>query len=60
MCVGRGSVWVANSGSGTVSRIDPVRGRVVATIQVPRRPNRIATDGRSVWATFLGPPPGDD
>lgn len=60
VCVGRGSVWVANSGSGTVSRIDPASGRVTATIQVPARPNRIATDGRSVWATFLGPPPGDD
>ena len=58
--VGRGSVWVANSGSRTVSRIDPVSGRVTATIRVPSRPNRIATDGRSVWATFLGPPPGED
>ena len=56
----RGSVWVANSGSGTVSRIDPTSGRVAATIEVPARPNRIATDGRSVWATFLGPPPGGD
>jgi len=60
VCVGRGSVWVANSGSGTVSRIDPATGRVAATIRVPRRPNRIATDGRSVWATFLGAPPGGD
>lgn len=60
VCVGRRSVWVANSGSGTVSRIDPATGRVAATIRVPRRPNRIATDGRSVWATFLGPPPGGD
>ena len=56
VCVGHGAVWVANSGSASVSRIDPARGRVVATIRVPARPNRIASDGRSVWATFLGPP----
>lgn len=60
VCVSPGAVWVANSGSGTVSRIDPATDRVVATIEVPKRPNRIATDGRSVWATFLGQPPDGD
>lgn len=60
VCVSPGAVWVANSGSGTVSRIDPTTGRVAATVQVPTRPNRIATDGRSVWATFLGRPPDGD
>jgi streptogramin lyase len=56
VCVAHGAVWVANSGSASVSRIDAARGRVVATIRVPPRPNRIASDGRSVWATFLGRP----
>jgi YVTN family beta-propeller protein len=60
VCVSRGSIWVANSGSSSVSRIDAATRRVAATIRVPARPNRIATDGRSVWATFLGRPPGGD
>jgi streptogramin lyase len=56
VCVSRGAVWVANSGARTVSRLEASTGKVVATISVPRRPNRIAADGRSVWVTFLGPP----
>jgi streptogramin lyase len=30
-----GSVWVSNRGSGTVSRVDPGRNRVVKTLQLP-------------------------
>jgi YVTN family beta-propeller protein len=56
VCVSRGSVWVANSGRSTVSRIDPSTRKVVGTVRVPRRPNRIAADERSVWVTFLGAP----
>jgi YVTN family beta-propeller protein len=56
VCVSRGAVWVANSGARTVSRVDPSTGKVVATVGVPRRPNRIAADERSVWVTFLGAP----
>ena len=54
VCVSQGAVWVANSGAGTVSRIDASTGKVVDTVRVPRRPNRIAGDERSVWVTFLG------
>lgn len=54
--VGGDAAWVANSGAGSVSSIDPATGRVVATVPVPSRPNRIAADGRSVWVTFLGAP----
>jgi YVTN family beta-propeller protein len=32
--IGAGSVWVANRGDGTVSRIDPATNRVVATITI--------------------------
>ncbi len=56
VCVSQGAVWVANSGAGTVSRIDASAGKVVGTVRVPRRPNRIAGDERSVWVTFLGAP----
>jgi streptogramin lyase len=56
VCVGRSAAWVANSGAGTVSRIDASSGSVVGTVRVSTRPNRIATDGRSVWVTFLGAP----
>jgi YVTN family beta-propeller protein len=34
VAVGRGAVWVANSGEGTVSRIDPASNRVVATVRI--------------------------
>ena len=56
VCVSRGAVWVANSGARTVSRLEASTGKVVATVSVPRRPNRIAADERSVWVTFLGAP----
>ena len=56
VCVSRGAVWVANSGARTVSRLEASTGKVVATVSVPRRPNRIAADARSVWVTFLGAP----
>lgn len=50
-------VWVVNSGAGSVSRIDARSGKVIATVAVPPRPNRIAVDGDSVWVTFLGGAP---
>ena len=34
VAVGAGSVWVANAGDGTVSRIDPATRKVVKTIEV--------------------------
>ena len=37
-------VWVANSGDGTVSRIDPSTNEVVATIEVGGVPEELATD----------------
>ena len=50
------AVWVANSGSNTVSRIDPRTDEVKATIRVPERPYRIAADSQGVWVTSLGAP----
>jgi YVTN family beta-propeller protein len=46
--VGEGSVWVANAGDGTVSRIDPVSGEA-RTIEVGPRPVAITFGEGSVW-----------
>jgi peptide/nickel transport system substrate-binding protein len=51
VAVGAGSVWVANSGAGTVTRIDPARGAAIATIVVGGSPQQIAVAGDRVWAT---------
>jgi streptogramin lyase len=47
--VGAGSVWVAGQEDGTVSRIDPRSGRILATIDVGYFPQWLAVDERSVW-----------
>jgi YVTN family beta-propeller protein len=47
------SVWVANHRTGSVSRIDPVTNRVVATVKVGedgrRGPERLAASGGKIW-----------
>ena len=48
---GAGAVWVANSGDGTVSRIDPSTNSVVATIRVGNSPLGIAVGAGYVWVT---------
>jgi YVTN family beta-propeller protein len=45
---GEGSVWVTNSGDGTVSRIDPASRRVV-TIHVGHKPDAVAVGAGGVW-----------
>jgi YVTN family beta-propeller protein len=55
VALGEGSVWVANSGDGTVSRIDPVGNKVTGVIPVGKRPVAIAFGEGAVWvANFLG------
>jgi YVTN family beta-propeller protein len=49
VAVGAGSVWVANAGSGTVSRIDPRTHKVVATIGVRVPASDVAVGEGSVW-----------
>lgn len=51
LAVGAGAVWVANSGDGTVSRIDPRTNHVIATIPVGHRPQGIAIAAGAVWVT---------
>ena len=48
---GDGSVWVANSLDGTVSRIDPRTSAVTATIAVGERPDAIAVGPGAVWVS---------
>lgn len=45
------SVWVANSGDGTVSRIDATTNQVIATIDVGARPTHLTADSNGVWVT---------
>lgn len=49
VAVGAGSVWVANSGDGTVSRIDPSTKVRIDTIQVGAEPSGIAFGYGQLW-----------
>ena len=51
IAVGAGSVWVANSGDGTVTRIDPDGARSRETIQVGGSPQSVVVAGGRVWVT---------
>jgi peptide/nickel transport system substrate-binding protein len=53
LAVGGGSVWVADAGDGTVSRIEPGREQIV-TIPVGRRPADLAFAAGSLWVTDRG------
>ncbi len=46
-----GAVWVANSLDGTVSRIDPSRNIVTATLQTGDGPSGLAISPEAVWVT---------
>jgi YVTN family beta-propeller protein len=49
-----GSVFVPNTADGTVSRIDPVRNRVVATFKVGPKPFPAAPAFGDVWVPVSG------
>ena len=51
-----GSVWVASTATGTLSRINPRRDTVMATIHVGRRPYAVAATPGAMWVTVLGRP----
>ncbi len=51
-----GSVWVASTGRGTLSRIDSSRAAVVATVRVGERPYAVTTGPQGVWVAVLGQP----
>ena len=54
VAVGHGSVWVANAGDGTVSRIDPETREIVATIRLGASPEAIAVADRVVLVATSG------
>lgn len=43
------AVWVTNNVGGTVTRLDPVTGRTLATVEVGRCPERLALGAGAVW-----------
>ncbi len=49
-----GSLWVSNSSSGTVSRIDPATRRVLANVQIGGQLGGIAASGSAVWVSDFG------
>lgn len=56
MAYGAGSLWTANYGGGTVSRIDPAHHRVVKTIRVGVTPAAITFGAGAVWVGDFGAP----
>jgi YVTN family beta-propeller protein len=48
------SLWVANHGSSTVTRLDRARGTVIATYASGRGPFGVAFDGRNIWVANFG------
>jgi len=51
-----GSVWVASTATGTLSRINSRRYTVMATIHVGARPYAMAATPQAIWVTVLGRP----
>jgi YVTN family beta-propeller protein len=49
LATGGGSRWVANHDAGTVTRIDPASGKVVADIPVGAEPHRLAWGAGATW-----------
>jgi hypothetical protein len=52
VAVGYGSVWAANSGNGTITRV-ALRGKRVETLGLSDQPSAIATGANYVWVLSL-------
>jgi DNA-binding SARP family transcriptional activator/streptogramin lyase len=48
---GEGALWVASYDAGTVTRLDPVTGNIVATIRIGGHPSGIAVGAKRIWVT---------
>jgi DNA-binding beta-propeller fold protein YncE len=48
---GEGAVWVASYDAGTVTRLDPVTGNIVKTIQIGGHPSGLAVGAKRIWVT---------
>jgi streptogramin lyase len=53
VAVHRGSVWVANGASSTLSRVSARTRRVIDELEVPLNPYEVAAEGDFVWVTSL-------
>jgi DNA-binding beta-propeller fold protein YncE len=54
IAVARSGIWVANSGDGTVSRIDPASNRILGRpIKLGGKPSAIAAGPGRIWVTNL-------
>ena len=51
LAVSDGSIWVANEGDGTVSRIDPATNKALV-IKVGSEPDAIAAGEGAVWVVI--------
>ena len=51
LAAGEGSVWVADADRGTLVRIDPSSGEIVATIRIGGSPRAVAVGEKRVWVT---------
>ncbi len=49
IAVGSGAIWVVDTSAGAVTRIDPARNRVSATIRVGSNPIGVAVGANAVW-----------
>ncbi len=58
LAAGAGSLWVLNQGDGSVTRIDPIKRRAVATIAlgVPGHGGDIAFGFGKIWVSVIGLP----
>lgn len=48
---GEGAVWVSSYDAGTVTRLNPATGNIVATIHIGRHPSGIAVGAGRIWVT---------
>jgi YVTN family beta-propeller protein len=55
LAAGEGALWVANRRDGSLVRVDPASGRVVARVLLPKtteqRPHQVAVGDGAVWVT---------
>lgn len=49
-----GILWAVSSADGTVVRLDPATGEVLARVEVGRTPLRAALDGDLLWVSVFG------
>ena len=58
LTAGEGSIWILNQGDGTVQRIDPMSGQVIASIETGHagRGGDITAGGGYIWVTLRDVP----